>query len=127
MPEISVLRLSTGKRIVRIVPSGRRSQQIFRENSRGRPISFGPRFAAHGTRFSNDLTSRRANALRVTLRRDGATNPRLALFFGPVLGKTQNDVRTQATAWVPPALGVLPEAELIPYVAQVDYFNAAAG
>ncbi len=92
-------------------------------------IQFGyfDRTAAVGTRFSTDLTNRRANALRVTLRRDGTTNPRLALFFASVLGKADNDVRAKATAWMPPALGVLPNAELIPYVAQVDYFNAVAG
>lgn len=80
-----------------------------------------------GSRFSTDLTGRRANAVRVTLRRDGATNPRLRLFFGSILGRAENDVETRATTWVPAGLGVLPGAELIPYTAQVDSFNAAAG
>ena len=92
-------------------------------------IQFGyfDRNAAVGTRFSTDLTNRRANALRVTLRRDGTTNPRLALFFASVLDRKENDVRARATAWIPPGHGVLPNAELIPYVAQVDYFHGAAG
>jgi hypothetical protein len=83
--------------------------------------------AAVGSRFSTNLAGRKANALRVALRRDGATNPRLPLAFGSILGKSDNRVEARATAWVPPALGVLPESELIPYVAQVDYFNAVAG
>jgi Flp pilus assembly protein TadG len=83
--------------------------------------------AALGTRFSTDLTKRQANALRVTLRRDGSTNPRQQMFFAPTLGKAHNNVTARATAWVPPALGALPESDLIPYVAHVDYFNAAAG
>lgn len=82
--------------------------------------------AAAGSRFSTDTTNHKANALRVTLRRDGTTNPRLRLFFGPVLGKSENNVQAQATAWVPLAAGALPNSELIPYVAHVDYFNAAA-
>lgn len=80
-----------------------------------------------GKRFTTDLKGRRANAARVTLRQDGVTNPRLKLFFGGILGRAENDVETRATTWVPAGLGILPGAELIPYTAQVDFFNAAAG
>jgi hypothetical protein len=83
--------------------------------------------AAAGSRFSTDISSRKANALRVTLRRDGNINPRLRLSFGPILGKAENNVLATATAWMPPGLGVTAGAELIPYVAQVGYFNASAG
>ena len=80
-----------------------------------------------GSRFTTTLGNNQPNAVRVTLRKDGTTNPKLALFFAPVLGKADNAVQARATAWVPPGLGVLANAELIPYAAQVDYFYAAAG
>jgi hypothetical protein len=83
--------------------------------------------AALGSRFTTSLNGRKANALRVVLRRDGATNSRLPLAFGSILGKSDNRVQAQATAWMPPAQGLLPDSEVIPYAAQVDHFNAAAG
>jgi hypothetical protein len=84
--------------------------------------------AAVGSRFSTTLApNQQANALWVTLRRDGTSNPRLNLFFAPVLGKKDTAIMAQATAWMQPGMGILPNAELIPYVSHVDYFNAAAG
>jgi hypothetical protein len=65
--------------------------------------------------------------VKVILRKDGASNPKLALFFAPILGKADNAVQAQAIAWVPPGQGITAGAELIPYVAHIDYFNAAAG
>lgn len=82
---------------------------------------------APGSRFTAAPAGRPSNAARVTLRRDGDVNPRLALSFSSVLGKTDSAVTARATAWSPPAGGVLPDAPLIPYAAQVDYFLAAAG
>jgi Flp pilus assembly protein TadG len=83
--------------------------------------------AAAGSRFSTTLTNRAANATQVTLRRDGTTNPRLALSFSSLLGKSDSDVKARATAWSPQMGGFRPGAPVIPYAAQVDYFNAAAG
>lgn len=83
--------------------------------------------AAPGARFTTTLNNRPANALRVTLRRDGRTNPRLPLSFSTLLGKSDGAVTARATAWASPITGVRPQAPVIPYAAQVDYFNAAAG
>jgi hypothetical protein len=80
-----------------------------------------------GSRFTTTLGVNQANALRVILRKDGTTNAKLNLFFAPILGKSDNAVQAQATTWIAPGLGIKANAELIPYVAQVDYFNAAAG
>jgi len=69
--------------------------------------------AAIGTRFSTDLTNRRANALRVTLRRDGPPT-HACRWPSHRSWKDGQQLQARATAWMPPALGVLPDAELIP-------------
>jgi hypothetical protein len=95
----------------------------------GADIQYGHfnRSRALGSRYTTTLGTNPANALRITLRKDGTTNAKLNLFFASILGKSNNAVQAQATCWVPPGQGILANAELIPYVAQVDYFNAAAG
>lgn len=83
--------------------------------------------AAAGSRYTANLNGKTPNALRVTVRRDGPTNARLNLFFAGIIGRSQNAVSARATTWMAPGQAVLPNAEIIPYVAQIDHFNAAAG
>jgi hypothetical protein len=71
--------------------------------------------------------SQRPNGVEVILRRDGVANGRLPLFFGPVLGKADADVRAKSVAYIAPARGVLPNAPLIPYTMHVNYYYAALG
>lgn len=81
-----------------------------------------------GSRASNAYSaSQPPNAVEVTLRRDPQANGKLPLFFGPVLGTAQADVRARATAYLLPGKGVLPGAPLIPYTMHVDYYYAAVG
>jgi Flp pilus assembly protein TadG len=83
--------------------------------------------AAAGSRFTANYGTGPANAVRVTLRRDGQANGPLNLFFAPVLGRRNTDVRATATVTVQAGVGLLPEAELLPYTVHRDYYYAATG
>jgi Flp pilus assembly protein TadG len=84
--------------------------------------------AASGSRYSTAVPKGTfPNAARVTLRQDGPTNPKLNLFFGNLLGQTDNAVQARGTVWLPYAQGIQADAELIPYIAHVDLYRAAAG
>jgi hypothetical protein len=78
-------------------------------------------------RVSTRTTGKPPNAIEVTLRRDGLANGRLPLFFAPILGQSQADVRAKAVAYIAPARGLLPGAPLIPYTMHVNYYYAALG
>ncbi|HYH69043.1 MAG TPA: TadG family pilus assembly protein, partial [Urbifossiella sp.] len=80
-----------------------------------------------GTRFTPGLKGGPVTALRVTVRRDGAANGSLRLFFGQVIGRASSDVRAVATVHLPPGGGVRPGPDFLPYAIQVDYFNKAVG
>src|SRR5262245_2750029 len=67
------------------------------------------------------------NAFEITLRRDTLANGRVSLFFAPVLGQGDADVRTKATAYILPAKGIKPGAPMIPYTMQIDYYFACLG
>ncbi len=80
-----------------------------------------------GSRLSYDLTTKPANAVQVTLRRDSVANNPLALFFAPVIGTRSVALTITATAYIMPASGVKPMAPLLPYTMQIDYYYAAIG
>src|SRR5262245_37612489 len=67
------------------------------------------------------------NAFEITLRRDTLANGRVSLFFGPVLGQGDADVRTKATGYILPAKGIKPGAPMLPYTMQIDYYFACLG
>jgi hypothetical protein len=83
--------------------------------------------AASGSTFTTDLGTQQANAVKVTLRRDARANGSLNLFFAPVIGRRNADVRASAVATVQGGYGILPGAELIPYAVHADYFYSAIG
>ncbi len=80
-----------------------------------------------GSRLSYDTTTKPANAVQVTIRRDGLANNPLALFFAPVIGTKSASLSATATAYIMPAKGVMPGAPLLPYTAQANYYYAAMG
>lgn len=67
------------------------------------------------------------NAFEITLRRDTLANGRVSLFFAPVLGQGDADVRTKATGYILPAKGIKPGAPMLPYTMQIDYYFACLG
>jgi hypothetical protein len=85
-----------------------------------------PYYAA-GSRLSYDLTTKPANAVRVTMRRDGTANNPLSLFFAPVIGTRPVELSATAFAYIMPAAGVMPGAPLLPYAVQANYYYEAMG
>jgi Flp pilus assembly protein TadG len=55
------------------------------------------------------------DTVRVTLRRDGATNPSVPLFFARLLGKDQSTVVAGATAVLQKAEAILPGTAVLPF------------
>jgi hypothetical protein len=84
-------------------------------------------YKAAGQRVSAGSASLPPNAVEVTLRRDAQANGPVSLYFGPVLGTSQADVRAKSVAYLLPAGGILPGAPLIPFAMHVDYYYAAVG
>jgi Flp pilus assembly protein TadG len=80
-----------------------------------------------GSRLSYDLSTKPANAVQVTIRRDTTANNPLALFFAPVIGTRSVALAITATAYIMPAAGVQAQAPLLPYTAQANYYYAAMG
>jgi Flp pilus assembly protein TadG len=64
------------------------------------------------------------NALKLTLRRDDQANGQLKLAFAPLLGQNSASVRACSYAYHVPADGVLPNAPMLPYAMQIDYYFA---
>ncbi len=81
--------------------------------------------APAGSRLAFDSAGS-ANAVQVTVRRDGLANDPLKLFFAPVIGSKSAAVSATATAFLNAVGGATAGAPLLPYTMQVDYFHAAA-
>ncbi|MBO0697300.1 MAG: Tad domain-containing protein [Zavarzinella sp.] len=67
------------------------------------------------------------NCVELTMRRDSLANNPLPLFFAPILGQSNADVRAKSWAYMMPAKGIKPGAPMLPYCVQVDYYFAACG
>lgn len=63
------------------------------------------------------------DAVRVTLRRDGTTNPRVGLFFGRVLGQKEAGVMATGTAVLQKAMRLEPGAPVLPFSMHRDAWN----
>ncbi len=85
-----------------------------------------PYYAA-GSRLSYDVSTQPANCVRVTMRRDGTANSPLGLFFAPVIGTRSVALSATAFAYIMPGAGILPQAPIIPYAVQANYYYAAMG
>jgi Flp pilus assembly protein TadG len=77
----------------------------------------------------NMLASTFQNAVKVVVRRDDSANTPINLFFAPVIGKTQQTVRAEATAVMEAAIRgfAAPSAQpskLLPYTMQINDWNA---
>ncbi|MFM8271423.1 MAG: pilus assembly protein TadG-related protein [Gemmata sp.] len=96
------------------------------DSKAGRGTRFKAATQADLTKLANG-TGTALNAVQVTLRRDGTNNARLPLAFSSLLGKSNGDITARATAWVGGIGGFREGSMVIPYVAQIDYFNAACG
>ena len=73
------------------------------------------------------LPSGTLDAVRVTLRRDGVSNPRVPLFFACVLGIRQAQLAASATAVLQQAEIMLPGADILPFATPVDLWNSLHG
>jgi Flp pilus assembly protein TadG len=65
-----------------------------------------------------------ADTVRVTLRRDGATNPLVPLFFACVLGTRTSSVEASATAVLQKAQIMEPGADVLPFATPVTLWNS---
>ena len=63
------------------------------------------------------------DAVRVTLRRDGATNPSVPLFFARLLGKDRSTVLASATAVLQKAEIMSPGAAVLPFATPISLWN----
>jgi Flp pilus assembly protein TadG len=85
-------------------------------------------YYAPGSRLSYTYSvSQPANAVQVTLRRDGVQNNPLELFFAPVIGSKSTALSVTSTAYCAKGRSVKPGAPLLPYTMQIDYYYAAMG
>jgi hypothetical protein len=64
------------------------------------------------------------DTVRVTLRRDGVSNPLVPLFFACVLGSRQADVVASATAVLQKAEIMEPGADVLPFATPVELWNS---
>jgi Flp pilus assembly protein TadG len=81
-----------------------------------------------GTRLSYTYSAEEpANAVEVTLRRDGLQNSPLDLFFAPVIGSKNAALAVTAVAYCARGASVKPGASLLPYTMHIDYYYAAMG
>jgi len=69
------------------------------------------------------LNSGTLDAVRVTLRRDGAINPRVALFFARALGIMDANVTVTATAVLQKPTLLIPGAKILPIAIHADVWN----
>jgi hypothetical protein len=82
--------------------------------------------APAGSRISTTYsTTLPPNCVELTMRRDDLANGKLPLFFAPILGQSNTDVRARSTAYMMPAAAILPGSPMLPYAVQVDYYFAA--
>ena len=70
------------------------------------------------------LPSGKFDAVRVTLRRDGVSNPLVPLFFARVLGSRQSDVVASATAVLQKAAIMRPGADVLPFAIPAALWDA---
>jgi hypothetical protein len=92
-----------------------------------RLLRYNPAAPAGSRVFTAYSSTSQPNAVELTMRRDDLANGRLPLFFAPVLGQSQADVRARSVAYMMPAKGILPGAPMLPYCVQIDYYFAATG
>ena len=81
-----------------------------------------------GTVYSNVtlLNSGTLDAVRVTLRRDGAINPRVSLFFARALGQQTAPAMASATAVLQKAEVMVPGADVLPFATPADVWDGLA-
>ena len=80
--------------------------------------------ATGATSWHASTPSETLDAVRITLRRDGASNPLVPLFFACVLGSRQADVVASATAVLQKAEIMLPGADVLPFATPVSLWNS---
>ena len=66
------------------------------------------------------------DAVRVTLRRDGSTNPLVPLFFARALGRDSSAVTASATAVLQKAELLLEGADVLPFATPKDLWDSMA-
>ncbi len=81
---------------------------------------YDPQSIYSGVTLLNDGTF---DAVRVTLRRDGAVNSSVPLFFARVWGKNQSAVVASATAILQKAEIISPGAEVLPFATPIDVWE----
>lgn len=64
------------------------------------------------------------DTVRVTLRRDGGTNPSVSLFFARLLGLNQSAVTARATAVLQKAEVIAPGAEVLPFATPTELWES---
>ncbi len=90
-------------------------------------ITFG--YVQNVSQPDNILASTFQNAVKVIVRRDSAANSPISLFFAPVIGKSQQSVRAEATAVMEAAIRGFAspstqQCKLLPYTLKVSDWNA---
>ncbi len=90
-------------------------------------ITFG--YVSNVSQPDNILASSFQNAVKVVVRRDSAANSPISLFFAPVIGKSQQSVRAEATAIMEAAIRGFSspshqQCKLLPYTLKVSDWNA---
>lgn len=71
----------------------------------------------------NILNNGTLDTVRVTLRRDGESNPLVSLMFARVLGRQQASVSASATAALQKAEHLFPGADILPFGTPVDLWD----
>jgi hypothetical protein len=66
------------------------------------------------------------DTLRITLRRDGAVNSPVSLFFARVIGNNNANIVVQATAVLRRGVGLMPGSDVLPFAMDVNDWNAMA-
>ncbi|HET6576663.1 MAG TPA: pilus assembly protein TadG-related protein [Fimbriiglobus sp.] len=85
-------------------------------------------YNAAGSRLSYTYSvDNPANAVEVTLRRDGLANSPLDLFFAPVIGTRNAALTVKAVGYCSWGKSIKAGGLLLPYAMQYDYYYAAMG
>ena len=84
---------------------------------------YNPESVYSGVTLLNDGTF---DTVRVTLRRDGATNPAVPLFFARILGMQESPVIARATAVLQKAQMMGPGAGILPFATPKDLWDSLA-
>ena len=66
------------------------------------------------------------DAIRVTLRRDGTTNPSVSLFFARILGVDHGNMTTSATAVLQKPTTLVPGSKVLPFAIPKDVWDGRA-